>query len=201
MSLACVGVWSNSDSLGSWWFAEIETREETLCSERPPKTGCIEKLPFLFVIYSEQCSLSGSCVFSPELLLAIFCRHIILPFILLKLVHSVSGDFLTGFISTFTVLSPHCFLHANVDYVILLIVFKHGCQVITIALPLCPNIILLIKDFEKWLDTYLCIHGPSALRCTKWFFYTDPLILSMLFILVIGVYGGMKILLCIIIVT
>lgn len=35
------------------------------------------------------------------------------------------------------------------DYVILLIVFKHGCWVITIALPLCPHIRPLIRDLGK----------------------------------------------------
>lgn len=72
----------------------------------------------------------------------------------MKLAARKGRDFLTGFISSFTVFSPHCFLHANVDYAILLIMFKHGCSVITIALPLCPNISLLIKDFEKCLVYY-----------------------------------------------
>ncbi len=37
-----------------------------------------------------------------------------------KLAARLSRDYLTGFISSFTVFFPHCFLHANVDYAILL---------------------------------------------------------------------------------
>lgn len=113
-----------------------------------------ESITFLFVIYctmdQHYCQIV-SYVPLPEMLsINIFHVYSILIselYFFLKLAANISRIFLSGFISSFSVFSPHCFLHANVDYAILLIVFKHGCWVITIALPLCPNISLLIKDF------------------------------------------------------
>lgn len=119
-----------------------------------------QSITLLFVIYCtvglHYCQIVSYTPIPKMLSINIFHGYSILisePFFL-KLAAGISRNFLTGFISSFSVFSPHCFLHANVDYAILLIVFKHGCWVITIALPLCPNISLLIKDFEKCLVYY-----------------------------------------------
>lgn len=49
--------------------------------------------------------------------------------VFLNLAASITRDFLASFISTFTIFSSHRFLHANMDYVVLLIVFKHRCNI------------------------------------------------------------------------
>lgn len=146
MSLACVGVWSNSDSLSSWWFAEIEKiQKQSVCifSQWSPKW-----LHRKGVYRSCSWSLVSSKVLSNSIICP-FTRTFKNPILLQKLVFlnlaaSITRDFLASFISTFTIFSSHRFLHANMDYVVLLIVFKHRCWVISIGPSLCPNISLFI---------------------------------------------------------
>lgn len=117
--------------LCSRWCAEIGKREEELCSERSHKTAAVrESIMFLFVLYSERTLLKASvrCSLTGNAFMETFIRQVYINLAyFLKIAGRTRGDFKTGFISRSLCSPPPRFLHANVDYAILLITFQHCC--------------------------------------------------------------------------
>lgn len=113
-----------------------------------------------------------------------------------KLAAGVSEDFLTGSISSFTQLPPPITVSYMLMWIMrfLLILFQHGCLVITIAPPLCPLFKTVRRAMYGIYDTYLwggwyftCRHSDASqfffLLCQQFasfylpifFFFTEDL--------------------------
>lgn len=90
-----------------------------------------ESITFSFVIYSSvMCSLTRNDIcklYFPWI--SFWCQNLIFS--------EISSQNKQGFLDRLDQ-QFHCFPHADVDYAILLIVLKHGCWVVTIALPPRP---------------------------------------------------------------